>query len=152
MFPVLNYQNTATYVQSKLNEYQHVKVGFTTEASNVHITNCQNKSYTGICVFGTIFDDPDPTFTAVFGCNSVPNYTGYCNTKFDQLVADNESTLDPNQRISDWKEIQKLLYADPPMVFMEQRSSWVFSAPGVRDFHFVNDGLPLLDRFWIKTH
>ena len=90
--------------------------------------------------------------TSVFQCNSVPNYTGYCNTKFDQLVADNEATLDPQQRINDWKEIQKLLYADPPLFFVEQRSSWVFSAPGVRDFHFVNDGLPLLDRFWVKTH
>src|SRR5438093_26973 len=79
-FPVLNYQNTALYVQSKVNEYQHVKINLTTEASTAHITNCANKAYTGICVFGTIFDDPDPTMTSVFQCNSVPNYTGYCNT------------------------------------------------------------------------
>ena len=72
--------------------------------------------------------------------------------EFDELVADNEATLDPNKRVQDWKDIQKLLYADPPVFFVEQRSSWVFSAPGVRDFHFVNDGLPLLDRFWLKTH
>ena len=150
-FPVLNYQNTALYLQSKVNEFQHVKITVVTEAGAAHITNCAQRAYTGICVFGTIFDDPDPTFTGVFQCASVPNYTGYCNTRFDQLVADNEATLDPNQRITDWKEMQKILYADPPVFFMEQRSAWLFTAPGVRDLEIANDGLPMLDRLWIRT-
>jgi peptide/nickel transport system substrate-binding protein len=151
-FQVLNYQNTSQYVAAVLNQFKHIKVDLITEASAAHITNCGNRAYTGICVFGTIFDDPDPTFTSVFTCGAATNYTGYCNPKFDELVNDNHSTLDANQRVKDIKDMQKLFYADVPALFVEQRYSWVFSAPGVQDFQFVNDGLPLLDRFWLKTH
>jgi peptide/nickel transport system substrate-binding protein len=151
-FPVTNYQATAQYVQGKINSYNHVHIDLTTEASAAHITNCTQRQYTGICVFGNIFDDPDPTWTGQFTCTAATNPTGYCNAKFDADVADNEVTLDPNQRINDLKDAQKQFYSDLPALFMEQRYSWVFTNPSIHDFHFVNDGLPLLDRFWMKSH
>jgi peptide/nickel transport system substrate-binding protein len=150
-FPVLNYQNTATYVQAALNKFNHVKADLQTEASAQHITNASTSNFT-MSVFGNIFDDPEPTWTSINTCTGVPNYTGFCNAQYDADVADNQVTLDPAKRIADIKDAQKVYYAQVPMLFVEQRYSWVFTAPNIQDFHFVNDGLPLLDRLWIKSH
>ena len=66
-------------------------------------------------------------------------------------VVDNQTTLDPNKRIQDVKDMQKAFYADVPAYFLEQRETWTFTAPNMQDFEYVNDGLPLMDRLWIKS-
>ena len=151
-FPVVNFQTSGQYLQAKLNSYNHVHVDLTTESSPQHVTTCNTQAYTGICLFAGFFDDPDPGWTGIFMCAAGTNPTAYCNTKFDADVADNEATLDPKQRIADIKDAQKIFYADVPAYYIEQRYSWHFSAPNVQDLHYVNDGLILPDRLWIKTH
>jgi peptide/nickel transport system substrate-binding protein len=146
------YQLTAQYYQSKLNAYNHVKVEVYSESSPTHVTTCNTQAYTGICLFSGFFDDPDPGWTGTFTCASALSPTGYCNPKFDALVADNEATLDPKQRIADVKEMQKIFYADVPAFYVERRYSWLFMAPNIQDVHYINDGIVLPDRVWIKSH
>jgi peptide/nickel transport system substrate-binding protein len=151
-FPSPNYQASALYIQAALNKYNHIHLTLSTVATSVHVTECQQRQYTGICHIGNPFDDPDPTWTSQYLCNAAPNPAGYCNPQFDALIADNETTLDPNKRIQDIKDAQKIFYADQPSLYVETRYSWVFTANNLQDFHYVNDGCVLLDRIWYKTH
>jgi peptide/nickel transport system substrate-binding protein len=146
------YGAVGQYVQAVLGGYKNVKADLTINSTGAQVTTCTSRGYTGVCVFGNIFDDPEPTWTSLYTCASASNYTGYCNTKFDAAVADNQVTLDPKQRIQDIKDAQKQFYADVPAVFLQGAYTWMFSAPNVQDFHYANDGLPLIDRIWIKSH
>jgi ABC-type transport system substrate-binding protein len=82
----------------------------------------------------------------------VTSPTGWCNTKFDAAVADNQQTLDANQRIADIKAAQKEFYTDVPSWYAERRYSWMAAAPSIQNFKYADDGLPLLGEMWIKTH
>jgi peptide/nickel transport system substrate-binding protein len=150
-FALVNYQTTAQYVVATLNKFKGVKVTQTDEAAPAHVTSCATRAYTGICVFAQFFTDPEPGWTGVYVCSSTNNPSGYCNKNFDALVADNQLTLDGNKRIQDIKDMQKLFYADVPAYYVEQRMTWTFNAPNIQDFQYVNDGLPLMDRLWIKS-
>ena len=77
--------------------------------------------------------------------------TGWCDPKFDADVTDNRETLDPNKRIADLKDAQKIFYAQVPALHLERRYSYMVEAPYVQDFQYVNDGLPRIDHMWIKT-
>lgn len=150
-FPVQNYLTSAEYVQGILNKYRNVKVTITPEPATQHITNLNQRAFTA-AMTGIVFVDPEPQWTGTFVCNAVPSPTGWCNTKFDAAVADNKVTLDAKQRIADIKEAQRQFYAEVPTLFLERRSSWTYTAPFVQDYQFVNDGNPLVDRVWIKSH
>jgi peptide/nickel transport system substrate-binding protein len=149
-FPSPNYQASAQYIMGALSKFKHLHFTFSTVATSAHVTECQQKQYTGICHYGNPFDDPDPTWTLNFLCTSQVNPTGYCNTDFDKLIADNETTLDPAKRIQDIKDAQKIFYNDQPSLYVETRYSWVFHDPKLQDFHYVNDGCVLFDRVWLK--
>jgi peptide/nickel transport system substrate-binding protein len=152
VFQSTNYQLSAQYVQGKLNELKNVKMDLVTEASAQHITSCTAGTYAQACGFGNIFDDPEPAWTGLYTCNANPSPTGWCNSQFDKDVADNQTTLDPQQRINDIKDAQKQFYADVPSLYLERRYSWVFHTPSIQNFKYADDGMPLLAEMWIKTH
>ena len=60
--------------------------------------------------------------------------------------------LDPKERVAQIKEAQKIFYQEVPSFYYTRGSSYLFTAPNIQDFEWANDGLPLLDRPWIKTH
>ena len=151
-FPVSNYQLSAQYVQGKLNAFNHVKVDIVTEASAQHITNCQTGNFSGACGTGVIFDDPEPAWTGLYTCNATPSPTGWCNTQFDKDVADNQATLDPQQRINDIKDAQKIFYSEVPTLHLERRYSWMFHAKNIQNFKYADDGMVLLGELWIQSH
>jgi peptide/nickel transport system substrate-binding protein len=63
---------------------------------------------------------PDPESSAVWACDQIAsaekpdgsNWQGYCNPAMDALMKKQASTLDPNERIKIYMEIQKLMYDD----------------------------------------
>ena len=57
--------------------------------------------------------------------------------------------LDDKQRAADIKAAQAQFYADVPAFYLDRRTTWVFTAPNVRDFRFANDSTALIDRLWI---
>jgi peptide/nickel transport system substrate-binding protein len=150
-FNVGNYVPGAQYIQGVLNKFRNVKVSVEPEAVALHITRVNTNDY-GAAMFGNPFDDPEPTWTSIYTCNASPSPTKWCDTGFDGSINDNRVTLDPNQRISDLKQAQKIFYAQVPAFYFERRESWIFGSPAVQNVQWVNDGLGLLDRVWIKTH
>jgi ABC-type transport system substrate-binding protein len=142
----------AQYVQAALNKYTNVKVTVQSEAPAQHAATCAAGTYDGVCTTVNGFDDPEPLWTSMFRCNASPSPTGWCNTKFDGSVVDDQQTLDPNQRIADIKAAQAQFYADVPAFYVDRRTVWVFTANNFQDFRFANAGIPLVDRMWIQSH
>jgi peptide/nickel transport system substrate-binding protein len=149
-FPSPNYANSAAYIQGVLNKYKGIKIDITTVATSAHVTECQQRTYNGICHYGNPFDDPDPTWVNPFLCTSSTNPTGWCNKEFDRLILDNETTLDPNQRIKDLKDAQKIFYAEQPSLYFEQPYSWVYHGSTLHDFKNVDDGCVLFNQLCIN--
>jgi peptide/nickel transport system substrate-binding protein len=147
-----NYVPAATYIQAKLNTYKNVKVGSVLlDGSAAAAARAAAGNFSAL-VYGAVFDDPDQGFTSLFDCTNPTNPTGFCDQEYQNLAADQRSTLDPKQRIADIKQMQKLVYAAAPAVFFERRTGWVFGVPNIQNVKLVNDGLALFDRMWIKTH
>ena len=130
--------------------FRNIKVSVQLEASAVHIARDQARDYQAE-VYGNVFDDPEPLWTSIFTCAASPSVTGWCDPKFDAAVADNQISLDPAKRIADIKEAQRIFYAAVPTLFIERRYTWLFTAPNVQDLKWVNDGMPMFNRMWIKT-
>jgi ABC-type transport system substrate-binding protein len=126
-------------------------VSIDTAATATQVTRVTTGDFT-VANYGNPFDDPDPVWVGLFVCSGASQYTGFCNTQYDNDVNDQRVTLDPNQRIADIKDAQKVFYSQIPAWYYELRTNWVFSTPNVQDFSFANDGLELFDRMWIKTH
>jgi peptide/nickel transport system substrate-binding protein len=145
------YNIALPYIQAKLNSYKNVKVTVEPEASAVHQLRVPRGDFQA-ALYASPFDDPEPAFTSIYVCNAPQTPTGFCDSKFDSLVVDQRETLDPQKRISDIKEMQKILYQQVPVFFFEKRAAWDFGAPNVQNVTLVNDGLALYDRIWIKTH
>jgi ABC-type transport system substrate-binding protein len=137
-------------VQGVLKGFKNIKMDIVTEASSQHITSCTAGAFAQACGFGNIFDDPEPTWTGLYTCTAVPSPTGWCDPKFDAAVADNQVTLDPNKRIQDIKDAQKIFYAQVPSLYLERRYSWNYAASNIQNFRYADDGMPLLGVMWIK--
>jgi peptide/nickel transport system substrate-binding protein len=151
-FPAQNYATSAQYVQGTLNKFRNVNISIVTEASTLHNTNCPRGDFDAICGYGNNFDDPEPAWTGFFTCNAPSSPTGWCNTKFDAAVTQNQVSLDPATRIAAIREAQRQFYNDVPGLYLERRYSWLFGASNVQDVRWVNDNLPIFDEMWIKTH
>jgi peptide/nickel transport system substrate-binding protein len=150
-FSAGDYGPAAQYIQGALMKLKNVNVSVQIEATAVHIAEVNSGAFTA-ALYGTPFDDPEPTWTSLYTCDANPSPSGFCDSKFDADVADNRVTLDPNQRIADLKDAQKIVYAQLPSFFFERRELWLFETSQVQDVQWANDGLPLLDRMWIKSH
>jgi ABC-type transport system substrate-binding protein len=148
-FTAVNYALSAQYVQGILNSYRNVKVALQPEAGTVHQQNINSGNFqmtnTGIPVV-----DPEPAWTSVYTCDASPSPTGWCSAAFDAAVIENRTTLDPARRVTAIKNAQKEFYAQVPSVFLERRYNWLISASNFQDVQWVNDGLPLFDRIWLR--
>jgi peptide/nickel transport system substrate-binding protein len=141
----------AQYLQGVLNAFRNVKVAVQPEG----IPQSQARTLGGNFdaeLFGNFFVDPEPGWSSVFTCNSTGNYTGFCDTKFDDPINDQRVTLDGNQRVTDIKNAQQEFYAQIPSLYVERRINFNYAASIVQDVATANDGTPLVDRIWIKSH
>jgi peptide/nickel transport system substrate-binding protein len=143
-------QLQAQYIQGALQKFQNVKV--TIDAANTAVQTARlNQRDYQFGIFGNHFDDPDPLMVNGVMCNSNPSPMGFCDSKFDSLVAHSRQTFDVNERINDFKEMQKIIYTSLPRVYYERRNSWVFAASNVQGVALYGNAVPFFDRLWIKT-
>jgi peptide/nickel transport system substrate-binding protein len=149
-FTASNYIAAAEYMQAVLNKFKNVKVTIDPASSPVQQTRVISGDYT-VAAFGNPFDDPEPGWTSLYTCSASPSFTGWCDQGFDALVADQRVTLDPSQRVKDIKDAQKIFYQAVPSLYYTRSSTYLFTPPSVQDFAWANDGLPLLNQFWIKS-
>jgi len=150
-FNASSYVSSAEYMQAVLNKFRNVKMTIDAAASPQQQSRVIGGQYS-IAAFGNPFDDPEPGWTSLYTCNANPSFTGWCNTAFDNAVNAQRVALDPKERINQIKEAQKVFYQEAPSFYYTRGSSYLFTAPNIQDFEWANDGLPLLDRPWIKTH
>jgi ABC-type transport system substrate-binding protein len=146
-----NYKTRSEYIQAVFNKYRNVKTTIDLAASAVQIGRVNQRNFT-LALYSTPSDDPDPTFTDRWICNANPSYTGYRGPKFDAAVQDARETTDPNKRIADSKEAQRLLHMAMPVMFYERRYTYILGKSKLRDFAATTEAMPLWDRMWIKSH
>jgi peptide/nickel transport system substrate-binding protein len=148
-FSAINYFTSAQYIQGVLNKYRNVKVSVQQDAGTAHQQNYNSGNYQA-SNSGLPIVDPEPAWTSVYTCDANPSPTGWCSSVFDAAVKENRTTLDPARRIAVLKDAQREFYSQVPSLFLERRYNWLVSAPNFNDVEWVNDGLPLFDRIWIK--
>ena len=66
----------------------------------------------GANVSGFGIDDPDAIFYENYGCNSIRNYTGYCNELVSKLIDQQSQELDPKKRLALVRQILVKLEED----------------------------------------
>ncbi|RKY01105.1 ABC transporter substrate-binding protein [Candidatus Poribacteria bacterium] len=62
--------------------------------------------------------DPVGILIPVFKTGGRGNYTGYSNPKVDQLLEKAETGMDPEKRKAYFREVQRILHEDKPVVFL----------------------------------
>ena len=94
------------------------------------------KDYTiGLNLTGVSVDDPDGNLVENYSCNSERNYTQYCSTEVDRLLAAQSRELDKEKRKSIVWEIERLLAEDaarPSILWAAVGNCW---QPYVKGFH-----------------
>jgi peptide/nickel transport system substrate-binding protein len=148
-----SYIPSSQYIKAKLDQLKNVKVTLKGVASAQHQTDVFRRNYDA-ALFSQPFDDPEPTWTAPFTCEAAQavgsSPTGWCEPKWDEHVAAQKATLSGQERITHIKEMQKLIYAQVPTLYFQQRAAWLYSTPQVQNVQWGNDGLALFDRIWMK--
>jgi ABC-type transport system substrate-binding protein len=143
--------SASQYFQATWNRYNNVKVDIDPAASATELALVQAGNFTA-SMYGNPFDDPEPGWTGNFTCAASPSISGWCDPTFDSLVQKNRETLVPSERITAIKDAQKILYAAVPSLWFERRATWIAGDPAVQNVQWVDDGLPMFDRMWIKSH
>ncbi|MEU2062309.1 ABC transporter substrate-binding protein [Streptomyces sp. NPDC013455] len=97
---------------------------------------------------GWVADYPDPdTFGApLVGTGSTMN-TGYRNKLVDHLVLDSRQFADRGRAAKDFREIQKAVARDVPLLPLWQRKDYVVSTDDVVGGQYLTDGTGVL-RLW----
>jgi peptide/nickel transport system substrate-binding protein len=145
-----NYLTAAQYLQGKLGSYNNVKVTIDYAASAAQQARVNKGDFTA-ALYSQPFDDPEPIWTSIFTCGAAASPTGWCDSRFDSLVVGQREALDGATRVADLKEAQKIFYDQVPSMYFQRRAAWLFSIPAMQDLQWVNDGLPMFDRMWLKS-
>jgi peptide/nickel transport system substrate-binding protein len=148
-----SYVPSSQYIKGKLDGMKNVTVTIKGVASAQHQADVFARNFQA-ALFSQPFDDPEPTWTAPFSCAAAntpgASPTGWCEPKWDAAATAQKSTLDGKERINQIKEMQKLMYAQIPTLYFQQRAAWLYSKPNVQNVQWANDGMALYDRIWIK--
>jgi ABC-type transport system substrate-binding protein len=74
-----------------------------------------------IAEFALITTGDPGDFSALYSCRGDNNWTGYCSTKVDKLIAAGNGELDPAKRAADFQQADALLAAGLPVLPLYQR-------------------------------
>ncbi|MCX5399274.1 ABC transporter substrate-binding protein [Streptomyces sp. NBC_00102] len=92
------------------------------------------------------FPDPDTFGQPLVGTdNSLHN--GYSNSRLDALVTDTQGFEDRSRTSNDFKEIQKIVGEDVPLVPLWQKKDYVIAKTGISGSQYLSDGTGLW-RLW----
>jgi peptide/nickel transport system substrate-binding protein len=141
----------AAFVKQQVERLNHVKMAIKQESTQAVVADIQSKAFDmiGLTMTGV---DPEPQFFASVITNGTRNYTGYSSSPVDQAIAESRAAVDPNGRIAALKKVQSLVLNDMPFLLTNQTPTIWAMQPNVRDFAAFDEGGPLLDRVWLKTH
>ncbi len=86
--------------------------------------------------WGQDYPDPQNWLSIFWTCNSTISaaLVGYCNERFDALIAQADTELDPAKRVSLYEEAGQLLIDDAPAVFAYNPATVVLIKPNVTGY------------------
>jgi peptide/nickel transport system substrate-binding protein len=141
----------ASLIQQQVQRLNHVKMTINQESTRQIVNDLiasnydfSSLSYTGV--------DPEPQFFADIMTKGSRNFSGYSSSVVDKDIADSRAALDANTRIAALKQLQRDVMNDMPFVLLNLSPNIWVEQPNIRDFSVFDEGGPLLDRVWIKTH
>ncbi|MEA1958766.1 MAG: peptide ABC transporter substrate-binding protein [Chloroflexota bacterium] len=101
---------------------------------------------------GWIADYPDPEnfLDLLFHCESVENYTGYCNQSVDELLEEARVTVDADARYEIYRQAEEAIVMDAPCIPLWYGQSYYLVKPKVRGFEPAPMIVPMLKDVWIE--
>jgi peptide/nickel transport system substrate-binding protein len=133
---------TSIFVQAFLKEIG-VKVNLEKLESNTFYANLRKRDYQAALAGweAALFPDPSPQWKSDAGGKQEFNFTGYNNPVIDEMIAKGLSEPDPALSAEIWKELQAVIYADQPYLFLWWRDELV----GIHE-RFENTNINVLSR------
>jgi peptide/nickel transport system substrate-binding protein len=94
----------------------------------------------------------DPEQSAIFACNQIGengvNIARYCNPRFDAFFLDQAITPSETRRAADFSAMQRIVYADMPVIPLDYPRYFDAVAPGVTGFARNMLGYPVDAERW----
>lgn len=145
-------QPIAEYIQAIMQKYKDIKVTLQPATLQVAISKLTSGDFQAY-EFGGSYNDPDP-WAQNFLCNSrpAPNVVGFCDPKFDQLAATGRSSQDVAARVAAYKEAQKIIYDQAPMMYYEPAINFFVFRSNLHDVRQFENGAIFYGDLWIQTH
>ncbi|MFH1602959.1 MAG: peptide ABC transporter substrate-binding protein, partial [Pseudomonadota bacterium] len=89
----------------------------------------------------TALDDPDVAFYEGYYCNSIRNYTKYCNREMEAKIDEQSSTIDPVKRKQLVQALDLMLQQDVARAILYQQLSTACWQPYVKGFVRPTNGI-----------
>ncbi|MBI4082027.1 MAG: ABC transporter substrate-binding protein [Candidatus Lambdaproteobacteria bacterium] len=83
---------------------------------------------------GYAVDDPDVVYPENFACDSLRNYTNYCDPEAERLFAQQSATIDQKERLKLVQQIEHKLIDDVARISLAMRVSYYARRNYVKDF------------------
>ena len=155
-------QRRADYLSARWRQTLSVDIAVQGMPNDQYQQALHDKTY-DLAFGGWAADYPDASdwFAPVFSCDGGYNYSAYCSSTMDQLIARGDSSVALSDRLLFYSQAQTLLMHDVPVIPLYVRGRLVLSRPWVQSAD--GSGLPvtaqdefpgsyLLDRVQIAPH
>ena len=134
-----------------MQSYKSIKVSLQPGTLQVAISKLTSGDFMAY-EFGGSYNDPDP-WAQNFLCNSrpAPNVVGFCDAKFDALAATGRSSQDATARVNAYRDAQKIIYDQVPMMYYEPAINFYVFRNNVHDIRQFENGAIFYGDLWIQT-
>jgi len=135
------HQTIAEKIQQDWKEHLGIDTGLRREEWGVYLTSQHTMQYT-IARAAWIGDYPDPnTFLDMFLTDGDNNETGWSNSKYDELIEEAKTIVDPQKRLQVLHDAEKLLMTEMPIIPIYFYVSKNMVASRVEGFHATSQDL-----------
>jgi len=121
---------TATFVRDQLKTNLGVDIALEPLDRDTYFSRLDSGDFQIAGPLGWTADYPDPSdWFGLFQTSNSRNFSFYQNKQYDSFVRVAGSDLQPERRDQEYKQAQKMLATDVPVVFMAQPVSWNLVKP-----------------------
>jgi ABC-type oligopeptide transport system substrate-binding subunit len=124
---------TATFIRDQLKANLGVDVALEPLDRDTYFSRLDSGDFQIAGPLGWTADYPDPSdWFGLFQTSNSRNFSFYQNKQYDSFVRVAGSDLQPDRRDQEYKQAQKMLGTDVPVVFLAQPVGWNLVKPYVR--------------------
>lgn len=148
-----NYEALAVWTQSKLSELG-ISTTIDLQDDTTSTDSLLAKNYTiSPWVHSAGGDDPDNIFADFYTCDAVRNYSGVCDTDFDEKFAQQSSEMDEAKRLQLVNEMDLAMLKEFNRVILFWQNKFMGVSPRVHDLliHPVMDNNRRFQDVWLSA-